>query len=575
MLKDEYSLEVLQNEFAALAHPASLWSTAVAWSESPAVRLLFFGETTRSSSNTDRSVWDKAMKILMNKVGSHETTLCSWEEAEQYLFEVVSPPPPTVDASSTTSQGSHISKSMIKQTPFKRVHNPSFGKGLKTRGRDMVDFVKEKTKSRLQRLAQKTPRSGDSSVEKYLKRIQRAMAEKSIHWTFSAPSSSSTSSSTAATTTTGIASQTIQAMKIPTPLTSTSLFNDSHSLSASVEVQPEPSQETKIQESAFPPPSNSLPSTSSSSDPNALLDEMIDSLLVDQLLQQRISDTERHRQYEQRQRDIRIERDMAAKERELEGAQRAKSLLRPLTPTESELVRNALYGEGNPQQVVARYESKETGFIDSMQRESMRRLKPGKWLNDEVIHYFYTMLANRDAEMSQESPSRKRCHFFKSFFITKLLDEGYTNRYTYSNVKRWSKNVPGKDIFGLDKVFIPVNIGNAHWACLVIFIQERRIQFFDSLGGDGMYYMDAAMQYLKDEWKSKNPGQELPHLSEWKKVKTTIETPKQQNGFDCGVFTCMFADFLSMKYPLSFTQEHITQCRERIALSILQGCAIR
>jgi sentrin-specific protease 1 len=302
---------------------------------------------------------------------------------------------------------------------------------------------------------------------------------------------------------------------------------------------------------------------------------MIDSLLVDQLLQQRISDTERHRQYEQRQRDLRIERDMAAKERELEGAQRAKSLLRPLTPTESELVRNALYGEGNAQQVVARYESKETGFIDSMQRESMRRLIPGKWLNDEVIHYFYTMLANRDAEMSKESPSRKRCHFFKSFFITKLLDEGVTNTYTYSNVKRWSKNVPGKDIFGLDKVFIPVNIGNAHWACLVIFIQERRIQFFDSLGGDGMYYMDAAMQYLKDEWKSKNPGQELPHLSEWKKVKTTIETPKQQNGFDCGVFTCMFADFLSMGYPLSFTQEHITQCRERIALSILQGCAIR
>jgi sentrin-specific protease 1 len=260
--------------------------------------------------------------------------------------------------------------------------------------------------------------------------------------------------------------------------------------------------------------------------------------------------------------------------RELEGApQRAESLLRPLTPTESELVQNALYGEGNPNQVVARYKSKETGFIDSMQRESMRRLKPGKWLNDEVIHYYFTMLANRDAEM-RKAP-RKRCHFFKSFFITKLLDEGVTNQYAYQNVKDWSKNVPGKDIFGLDMVFIPVNIGNAHWACLVVFVQERRIQFFDSLDGDGMYYMDAVMQYLKDEWKSKNPGQELPQLSEWKKVRTTIETPKQQNGFDCGVFICMYADFLSMGYPLSFTQEDITKCRERIALSILKGCAIR
>jgi sentrin-specific protease 1 len=197
-------------------------------------------------------------------------------------------------------------------------------------------------------------------------------------------------------------------------------------------------------------------------------------------------------------------------------------------------------------------------------------------LNDEVIHYFYTMLAQRDAEICKEnsSSSKKRCHFFKSFFITRLLDEGVTNRYSYGNVKRWSKNVPGKDIFGLDKVFIPVNMSNVHWTCVVIFVQERKIQFFDSMAGDGMYYMKALLQYLKDEWASKNNGQELPHLSEWKLVSTTLDTPRQKNGYDCGVFTCMFADFLSMDSPLSFTQEHITQCRERIALSILQGYAI-
>jgi hypothetical protein len=36
----------------------------------------------------------------------------------------------------------------------------------------------------------------------------------------------------------------------------------------------------------------------------------------------------------------------------------------------------------------------------------------------------------------------------------------------------------------------------------------------------------------------------------------------------------MFADFLSQDWPLVFSQEHITQCRERIALSILSGSAI-
>ena len=45
-------------------------------------------------------------------------------------------------------------------------------------------------------------------------------------------------------------------------------------------------------------------------------------------------------------------------------------------------------------------------------------------------------------------------------------------------------------------------------------------------------------------------------------------------GYDCGVFTCMFADFLSKDCPLVFEQSHVTQCRERIAVSIMNGQAI-
>jgi hypothetical protein len=42
-------------------------------------------------------------------------------------------------------------------------------------------------------------------------------------------------------------------------------------------------------------------------------------------------------------------------------------------------------------------------------------------------------------------------------------------------------------------------------------------------------------------------------------------------GYDCGIFTCMFADFLSRYLPLMFSQEHIDHCRERIAMSIMHG----
>eukprot|EP00546_Thalassionema_frauenfeldii_P021885 CAMPEP_0178905878 /NCGR_PEP_ID=MMETSP0786-20121207/6520_1 /TAXON_ID=186022 /ORGANISM="Thalassionema frauenfeldii, Strain CCMP 1798" /LENGTH=448 /DNA_ID=CAMNT_0020577535 /DNA_START=249 /DNA_END=1595 /DNA_ORIENTATION=+ len=261
-----------------------------------------------------------------------------------------------------------------------------------------------------------------------------------------------------------------------------------------------------------------------------------------------------------------------AKAREEEARKSASLLLRPLTEEESEIVRNAIYGSGSPSDVMAKVDS------DIIVRESMQRLHPGQWLNDEIIHYFLIMLAKRDEELHKIDPSKGRSHFFKSFFMTKLLNEGHADpnlngTYEYRNVKRWSKKVPGKDIFSLNKVIIPINQGGAHWVCAIIFVREKRIQMYDSLGGSGQAYLEYLFEYLKDEHRDKKK-EALPQQDEWKLVPTQNDTPHQMNGFDCGVFTCMFADFLSRDCPLVFSQEHITQCRERIALSIMNGSAL-
>jgi hypothetical protein len=57
------------------------------------------------------------------------------------------------------------------------------------------------------------------------------------------------------------------------------------------------------------------------------------------------------------------------------------------------------------------------------------------WLNDEVINFYMEMLAERDSALcglpnSHRTPS----HFFSSFFISKLLENG---NYRYENVKRY------------------------------------------------------------------------------------------------------------------------------------------
>ena len=116
--------------------------------------------------------------------------------------------------------------------------------------------------------------------------------------------------------------------------------------------------------------------------------------------------------------------------------------------------------------------------------------------------------------------------------MTKLLNEGNVScdgKYEYRNVKRWSKKVPGKDIFNLDKILFPINMGGMHWICAAIFMTKKRIEIFDSMGSNGNRYLDALFKYIQDEHldKKKSP---LSDLDSWQLVPTQPTTPRQTNG---------------------------------------------
>ena len=225
-----------------------------------------------------------------------------------------------------------------------------------------------------------------------------------------------------------------------------------------------------------------------------------------------------------------------------------------------------------------------------------------------VNYYLKNCLASRDRRLCQEQPGRRRSHFFNSFFLQNMFDEYNENhdmrgQYAYSNVSRWSSQVSGKDIFELKYIVCPYNYDITHWALAVIFMEEKRIQWYDSAPGiirkaTVKRNLDGLMQYLQDEYKEKK-RQEFD-VSAWNVVLGTRNTPRQLNGkstvmfivlsqmqlsclpqyhhsytgHDCGVFTCIFSDFISKDAPPIFTQNHIDQCRKRIALSIIKNCAV-
>jgi sentrin-specific protease 1 len=47
--------------------------------------------------------------------------------------------------------------------------------------------------------------------------------------------------------------------------------------------------------------------------------------------------------------------------------------------------------------------------------------------------------------------------------------------------------------------------------------------------------------------------------------------PCQQNGFDCGVFTCIFAEHVSKEAVFEFSQKEMVYFRQRMVHEILNG----
>ena len=97
---------------------------------------------------------------------------------------------------------------------------------------------------------------------------------------------------------------------------------------------------------------------------------------------------------------------------------------------------------------------RKTGVVSKARREQVAakdllRLRPGTWLNDEIINYYGAMIQKRSdiAREAKENAGVKgkqvlNVHYFSSFFWSKLKSAGYEK----GRLAKWTKSV--RLIFG-------------------------------------------------------------------------------------------------------------------------------
>ena len=174
-------------------------------------------------------------------------------------------------------------------------------------------------------------------------------------------------------------------------------------------------------------------------------------------------------------------------------------------------------------------------------------------------------------------------YFFTSYFLSTLLHTGPSGRnaprYEYNAVRRWGKTLRrANGILGVKEIFVPINCRCEHWLFLRANTTDKTVVLWDSQGvkQSNQLYLDTMVQYLKDKYNelTGHPVAEWTRL--WRKIDDSGQSPRQNNGYDCGIFTLASISLLAQKIPLttrSYTEAelHLHDTRKRIALLLWQA----
>ena len=239
---------------------------------------------------------------------------------------------------------------------------------------------------------------------------------------------------------------------------------------------------------------------------------------------------------------IRAEREAAEKAEKarlaaLEAARAAQKLVKPLTEKWSARVDKAM-ATPSKSSILA------TARGIELSRKDFGTLLPARngndgigWLNDEIVNAYVGSAVDRVLE--KEGFDRKRgtpppMHAFNTNWYNTVSTKGV------QAVARWSKRakLEGAKLLQVEQILFPIN-DSSHWTLLAVSGTRKRIWYLDSLGGVSITggknkYVNAAREWLRMELKEKYVE------DEWELMQGR-PSPMQNNGVDCGVFTCFNA----------------------------------
>jgi hypothetical protein len=192
----------------------------------------------------------------------------------------------------------------------------------------------------------------------------------------------------------------------------------------------------------------------------------------------------------------------------------------------------------------------------------LKVLEGNNSLNDSLIDLKVKLIIS-----SLPEGKRRKIFAFSSLFYAKLT-ELKDNKSAHNLVSGWSKSI---DIFDLDFIFIPVFLNSHYSLCVVVrpsLLQSSKaihdtsnlscLLFMDSLQLHSVKTVgEVITNYLSNEWKAKKCKTSCyNNFNDFENLFQNIEKiecpmPRQNNGYDCGLFVIKYIEEVLNIFPSS------------------------
>ena len=167
--------------------------------------------------------------------------------------------------------------------------------------------------------------------------------------------------------------------------------------------------------------------------------------------------------------------------------------------------------------------------------QSLRTLRSPHWLDDTAIMAYLQLVTDRPNELSYAYTS--------PYLYPALLNASHD--YVYSPVAMDYCNHFLLD--DTDVILLPIHTPG-HWALVAVYVRTGVITHFNSAGPARSSVTDIIKAYMSDLWNYHNGSRN--NMPDWTAhVPTGYTMPKQGNSYDCGVYVCLTADFLTQQLP--------------------------